>query len=94
MEFALFRLRQQLVKCISDSMNMNGTRIEKSEVIKYLGAHLDATLSMKTHSTKKCRTAIINLLKIGNIRKILTVDACKTMIQGLVISISTTATQS
>ena len=30
--------------------------------------------------------AIVNLLKIRNIRKILTVDACKTLVQGLVIS--------
>ena len=86
MEFALFGSRQKLAKCISDGMKVNGTRIGKSEVIKYLGAYLDVTLSMKTHTTNKCRMSMLNLLKIRNFRKILTVDACKTLVQGLVIS--------
>ena len=32
------------------------------------------------------RMAMLNLLKIRNIRKILTVDACKTLVQALVVS--------
>ena len=36
MEFALFGSRQQLAKCISDGIKVNGTKIDKSEVIKYL----------------------------------------------------------
>ena len=85
MEFVLFGSRQQWAKCISDSMNVNSTRKDKSEVIKYPGAYLDATLSMKTYTTNKCRMAMLYLLKIRNIRKILPVDACNTLIQGLVI---------
>ena len=57
-----------------------------SEVIKYLGAYLNMRLSMKTHTTNKCRMAMLTLLKIRNIRKILTGDACKTLVQGLVTS--------
>ena len=41
---------------------------------------------MKTNTTNKCKMAMLNLLKIRNIRKILTVDTCKTLEQGLVIS--------
>ena len=67
-------------------MKVNGTGVDKSNIIKYLGAYLDATLSMKTHTTNKCRMAILNLFKIRNIRKILTVDACKALVQSLVIS--------
>ena len=51
-----------------------------SEVIKYLAAYLDATLSMKTHTTNRCTAAMLNLLKIRNIRKILTVDSCKILV--------------
>ena len=43
MEFALFRSRKQMAKCISDGMNVNGTRIDKSKVIKYLRVYLDVT---------------------------------------------------
>ena len=50
-------------------MNVHSIRIDKSEVIKYLGAYLDATLSMKTHTTNKCRMAMLNQLKIKHIRK-------------------------
>ena len=84
-EFALFRSRQQLAKCISESMKMNRTRIDKSEVIEYLGVYLHATLSIKTHTTNKRRMAMLNLLNIRNIEMILTVDACKTLVESLVI---------
>ena len=62
MEFALFGSRQQLAKSISDVMKVNGTSKDKSEVIKYLEVYLDVTLSMKTHTTNKCRMAMLNLL--------------------------------
>jgi hypothetical protein len=39
-----------------------------------------------SHSNKKCGIAMKNLLKIRQIRKYLTTDACHTLVRGLVIS--------
>ena len=41
---------------------------------------------MKKHVAGKCKTAIFNLLKIKNIWPMLNMEACKTLVQGLVIS--------
>ena len=41
---------------------------------------------MKTHISKKCRATITNIQHIKLIRDCLTTDACKTVIQGTVIS--------
>ena len=37
-ELALFGLRQQLAKCISDSMNVTGTRIDNNIINKISGS--------------------------------------------------------
>jgi hypothetical protein len=41
---------------------------------------------MTHHITEKCKTATFNLYKIKKIRKYLTVDSCKSLIQSLVLS--------
>ena len=58
----------------------------KSNKIKLLGAWLDENLSFKSHINIKCRTAMYNLQWIHNIRKVLSVGACKTLVHGLVTS--------
>ena len=60
-------------------------QISKSQCVKYLSAYLDETLTMKHHITEKCKTASINVIRIKNIRKYLTQEACNTLVLGLVI---------
>ena len=43
-------------------------------------------LSFKTHITRKCQTAMGNLVKIHNIRKYLAEEARKTLLVGLILS--------
>ena len=85
-EFILHQSRQQLQNCETRSINVNGNSIERAECIKYLGVSLDKNLNMKKYVAGKCKTAMFNLLKIKNIWLMLNMEACKTLVQGLVIS--------
>ena len=55
-------------------------------VVKYLGVHLDEQLKLYKHITEKCKKATYNLYNISKIRNSLTISACKTLVQGLVLS--------
>ena len=54
-EFIMFSSRQLAKKIDTDCLNVNGTTIQKGEVIKYLGIWLDSELNFKHHITMKCR---------------------------------------
>ena len=47
---------------------------------------MDQYLSFRQHILKKCNMAVINLQRIKAIRRILTVEATKTLVHGLVTS--------
>ena len=84
MEFILYGSRQQLLKCETTLMNVNGNSIDRAESIIYLGVNLDKNLKMKKHLAEMCKTAMFNFLKIKlNMEQM---EACKTLVQGLVIS--------
>ena len=84
-EFIQFGNKRQW-QCCTDSIDVNDAVVEKSSEIKYLGVWFDNTVSFKSHVSKKCRLAMLNLQRLQLIRSCLTVDACKTLVQGLVIS--------
>ena len=69
------------------SLSVNDCDIPGVNVIKYLGAYLDENLTLKTHirNKKKSRIAMANYHRIKNIRKYVTVDACKQVVHGLII---------
>ena len=79
-EFILLGSRYHLPKCETMSINICGDTVVKSNKIKLLGAWLDENLSFKSHINIKCRTAMYNLQYIRNIRKVLSVGACKTLV--------------
>ena len=60
----LYGSRQQLTKCLTNNINVTGEVVDKTDCIKYLGAWLDDTLSLKHHITQKCRTAMWNLQRL------------------------------
>ena len=60
-EVLLIGSQSQLNKCVTLAFNVNGTMVQISRIIKYLGAFLDNGLSFKQHITTKCRIAIWNL---------------------------------
>ena len=86
LEFIIFSSRQLAKKIDTDCLNVNGTIIQKNEVIRYLGIWLDLQLNFKHHVTMKCRIAMLNLQRIKMIQKYLTKDEANTLPQSLVIS--------
>ena len=59
--------QSQLNKCVTLALNINGTMVQISRMIKYLGAfldNLDNGLSFKHHITTKCRIAVQNLQQL------------------------------
>ena len=48
-EFIIFGSKVQLGKSITNIININGTGVQRSEVIKYLGAWLDKNLTFTGH---------------------------------------------
>ena len=63
-EFIMFASRLMLQKHDTTKINVNGSNIQCSDIIKYLGAWLYQHLQLVHHITLKCRTAMINFQKI------------------------------
>ena len=85
-EVLLIGSQSQLNKCVTLALDVNGTMVQTGRRIKYLGAFLDNGLSFKHHITTKCRIAMWNLQWLKPLRPSLTVQACMTLVLGLVIS--------
>ena len=85
-EFIIFGSGQNLPKCSTANINVCGDIVECSSKIRLLGMWLDAGLTFKHQISMKCHTAMFNLQKIREIRSVLTMDACRTIVFGLVIS--------
>ena len=85
-EFIMFGSSKMLTKCITADININGTRVEKQNVIRYLGVWMDEVLSFKYHVKMKCKSAMFNLVCIKRLRPSLTVEAANILVMGLVIS--------
>ena len=85
-EFMYFGWPSQLGKCSTSTIDINGQNIARSEVTKYLGAHLDSALNFKKHIKTKCKAAMFNLQRIRAARKYLTISASNKLMVSLVIS--------
>ena len=76
-EFIMLGGQQQLKKCTTKSINVNGSIVEISAIVKYLGAWFNENLNMKEHITKKCHASMINIQRIKLICRYLTGDSVK-----------------
>ena len=85
-EFILFGSKPQLDKCKTKILNVDNTKIELGDKIKYLGVLLDQKLNLKQHITSKCQTAMLNIQQIKNIRHLLTQEATEILVLGTVMS--------
>ena len=85
-ELILFGSRQQLLKCKTSEIELDGYPISLSQYVKYLGGGLDSTLSFKKHIGNVTGKAMANFFRIRGIRKYLNKDACQTLLLGLCIS--------
>ena len=79
-EFILLGSKGQLQKCTTNSINVNDVEVKHDSCIRYLGALLDAQLNMVQHINAKCRSAMMNLFKIKQIRHMVTREAYLTVV--------------
>ena len=85
-EFIIFGNIKQVSKCITRGLNIKGDIVCISQLVRYLGTWLDSELTLKAHVKKKCATAMLNLKRIKNIQKYLTVESCPKLWVSLCIS--------
>ena len=85
-EYIYFGSSYQLTKCENKSLDVNGELVERTEVIKYLGAYMDEQLNMQKHITEMCRKAMYRLYRLKQVRKVLTDEAAETIAVGIVMS--------
>ena len=60
-DFIIFCSRKLLPKINPTSINICQDIVTKSEVVKYLGAWLDQSLTYKFHIKQKCKIAMYNI---------------------------------
>ena len=84
-EFIYFGSRQQLRKCNENTIKVSEETINRCSTVRYLGAHLDSQLSFKEHIKTKYKSAVLNIIRIWNIRKYLDKDTTHMLIKSLAL---------
>ena len=85
-EVLMIGSQSQLSKCITTALDINGTMVQTSKMIIYLGAHLDNSLSFKHHISTKCRTTMLSLQYLKLLWPSLTVQDYITLVLGMVMA--------
>ena len=85
-EFIYFGNQCQLDKCKTDTIDVAGDLVLRTDSIKYLGVQMDSNLNFKQHITQKCRSAMFNFLRIKSIRHLLDEDTTASLCLSLCIS--------
>jgi hypothetical protein len=84
-EAIIFNSQYYNAQVAVSSMRVNDCQVDLVDNIKLLGVMLDHNLTLKTHIQNKCTTASKMLNMIRKIRRCLTFDACRSLVQSLVI---------
>ena len=79
-QFLLLGTRQHLAKVDIRNIRVGSSEVSSQPVVKNLGAWLDSTLMMSTHTSKLCGAAFYHLHKISHIRKFLSLEVTKTLV--------------
>ena len=85
-EVIYFGSRQQLAKCMLNSIKVIDSEIIPVSVIRYLGAWLDSVLSMENHVNIKSSKAMYNLYKIKYLWPFLDEETTVILVHALVFS--------
>ena len=68
------------------SVNVSESLIKSTDRVRNLGAIFSSSMDMEQQINSVCRSAYVHLRNIGHIRKFLTVDATKALVNALVTS--------
>ena len=85
-EFILFGSPKLLPYCSMDNIYVCGDQVSRCDKIKLLGIWLDCNLNFKHHINMSCRTAILNIQKLKHIINVLTPEAARLIVHGMVTS--------
>ena len=85
-ELMIFGTRSKLYKVPSLSLEVGETKIESSETTRNLGVTFDPEMNMVQRINNVCRVSYMHLRNIGCIRKFLTTDATKALVNAYVTS--------
>ena len=85
-EIIFFGSKSNLSKVTTTEVRIGNDYISPSPFVKYLGAWLDSTMSMKKFISEKCKIAHLNIHNIKTIRKCIDEITCKTLMHSLVLS--------
>ena len=78
--------RNSVSDSLPSSIIVDGSIIEFSNSVKSLGVTLDSTLSMKDHVLNICKLSYYELRRISSVRRLLTLEATKTLVCSFVLS--------
>ena len=78
--------RTRLCQVKKESLTFGPNAVSFQTSAKYLGAHLDETLSMKEQVTSLCRSSYFHLRKIGSIRPYLSDESTAQLVSSLILS--------
>ena len=73
-DFTIFSSKPQLRKLDESPFDANGNLIPNSKVVRYLGGHLDTSLTFETHIKTKVKIAVANFTKIRSIQHSLSIE--------------------
>lgn len=85
-EFLIIGTRQQLAKVNFSSLRIGDTTINSTEKARNLGFWFDSLMKHETQISKCTKAAFFQLFNIRRIRKFLTYEAAKTLVNSLVTS--------
>lgn len=85
-EFIIFGSRYSEKKCSERTIQVGDSSIEAVASVRNLGSYMDKNMTMEAFVAIKIRNLNFLLRKIFRIRRFLTLSACKTLVQSLVIS--------
>jgi len=85
-ELMVFAPKHKVPTAGSVSMIIGDTDISATTLVRNLGVLLDTTLSMNQQATAVCRSSYHQLRQIGQVRRYLTTETAKTLVNSLVTS--------
>ena len=70
----------------TECANIGGNSVPFKTLVKYLGVHLDRTLSMRQHIDSVCRASFLELRRAASIRSYVSQSATARLVAAMIIS--------